>query len=189
MSTTLAINMGVRDISNTIRSQSTLLRSVMQASANALSANMLSDSVMVANATSSSANAIIATLYAIFSGWAPTQASGVTVTGGASAINSTQIDSYASGGYVANPTIAMIGDAPGGEYIVPAMEYQRLFEAQTMNLQIDGSAIQKQISDAVGGITIEPVIIPTRVEVDFDSSEIQAAVHRAIAAELEAMRI
>ena len=189
MSMTMAINQASRDLSNTMRTQAVQTRTVMQAAANSVAINMLSDSVMIANATSSSANAIIGTLYAIFGEWAPTQASSVMISNGLQGNSMADFPSYANGGYVSESTIARVGDAPGGEYIIPAMEYQRMFERQAMNFQIDGGAIQKQISNAIGGITIEPVVIPTRVVVDFDSSEIQAAIHRAIAIELESVRI
>lgn len=55
------------------------------------------------------------------------------------------IPRLAQGGFVSRPTLAVVGDAPGGEYVIPARQMRRQAEPQTINLNVklmlDGRAL------------------------------------------------
>lgn len=102
------------------------------------------------------------------------------LAGSGSSYSTGYIYGFSKGGYASNPTLAMVGDSPGGEYMVPA---QRLDEFVTgyMNRKqthLDAGNMQSQLFDAVSSLNIPAIRLP--ITIDIDSEAIYEAVEYAI---------
>lgn len=86
---------------------------------------------------------------------------------------------YSEGGYASRPTIALVGDSPGGEFMVPRDRVGEFVNSYMSHQQtkIDGSGMGSQLMDAVGSLNVPAIHIP--VVVDIDSEAIFEAVEYA----------
>jgi TP901 family phage tail tape measure protein len=86
---------------------------------------------------------------------------------------------YSEGGYASRPTIALVGDSPGGEFMVPRDRVGEFVNSYMSHQQtkIDGSGMRSQLMDAVGSLNVPAIHIP--VVVDIDSEAIFEAVEYA----------
>ncbi|MCK9569718.1 hypothetical protein M0R72_12315 [Candidatus Pacearchaeota archaeon] len=159
-----SVTQGANNIINTMKSQGTADRTTMLTSANVVSAAMSSNAAYLSYSISAAASSIVNALYEVFG----------------------TMQSFASGGYVDRPTLAIIGDAPGGEYVVPASEHGMV---HTTALHLDTSGLQTQVNAAIGNVSVSPIYVPVQVVVDIDSSQVQNAVHQALAVELDNLRL
>ena len=87
--------------------------------------------------------------------------------------------SYSTGGYASHPTLAIVGDSPGGEFMVPRDRVGEFVNSYMAHQQtkIDGSGMRSQLMDAVGSLNVPAIHIP--VVVDIDSNAIFEAVEYA----------
>ena len=86
---------------------------------------------------------------------------------------------FSEGGYASHPTLAIVGDSPGGEFMVPRDRVGEFVNSYMAHQQtkIDGSGMRSQLMDAVGSLNVPPIHIP--VVVDIDSEAIFEAVEYA----------
>lgn len=82
--------------------------------------------------------------------------------------------SYSEGGYVDSPTFAVVGDSPGGEYMVPAEKLDNFLMSMSQSntsigLSLDSSEIQSQLQNAIGGLSTPTIPIRLAFEVDSES--------------------
>ena len=61
------------------------------------------------------------------------------------------IPRLAQGGYVARPTLAIVGDAPGGEYVTPARQMRQRSQPMVIRLvvELDGQPLRGRIKETV----------------------------------------
>lgn len=87
--------------------------------------------------------------------------------------------SYSTGGYASHPTLAIVGDSPGGEFMVPRDRVGEFVNSYMAHQQtkIDGSGMRSQLMDAIGSLNVPAIHIP--VVVDIDSEAIFEAVEYA----------
>lgn len=88
--------------------------------------------------------------------------------------------SFSEGGYVDRPTFAIVGDSPGGEYMVPANKLNSFLNSMTSNAgaSLDSSGMQAQLQNAISSLSIPP--IPIRLTFDVDSESVRAMLTDAL---------
>ncbi|WP_243103747.1 phage tail tape measure protein [Dehalobacter sp. MCB1] len=84
---------------------------------------------------------------------------------------------FSEGGYADRPTFAMVGDSPGGEYMVPAEKLDNFLMGMSQSnasvgLSLDSSTLQEQLQQAVRSISVPAIPVP--VKLSFDSEAIKS---------------
>lgn len=84
------------------------------------------------------------------------------------------LGSFAEGGYVDRPGYALIGDSPGGEFMIPAQKMTSLLNSMQaqVGVSFDASGIEQQIQGALQNISVQPLRVPVALE--FDSQAARA---------------
>ncbi len=86
--------------------------------------------------------------------------------------------SYSEGGYVDKPTFAVVGDSPGGEYMVPAEKLDNFLMGMSQSnasvgLSLDSSSLQEQLQQAVRSISVPAIPVPVKLSFDSDAIKSQ----------------
>lgn len=104
-----------------------------------------------------------------------------TTTAGSSSFSGYSSISYAGfseGGYADKPTFALVGDSPGGEYMVPAGKLDQFLSMNaasnaSIGLSLDSSSLQDQIQKAVQSISVPAIPVPVKLSFDPESIKSQ----------------
>lgn len=88
--------------------------------------------------------------------------------------------SFSEGGYVDRPTFAIVGDSPGGEYMVPAEKLDSFLMGMSKDnsLSLDSTGMQSQLQSAISSLSIPP--IPVRLAFEVDSEAVRAMLTDAL---------
>lgn len=178
-----------------LKSMSVLDRAAMTATGATITGSIASASGQIISAISEAASRIVD---AMSGGSGGGEASGVSGTSGSGSSMGayTSMNQYggyyfAEGGYVDQPTIAMIGEGGEGEYIVPESKMfnliQNLSGSVNVSVGFDISDASRELESALAGLSIPAIQVPLAITID--ASEIQAAVQQALAIALDNLRL
>jgi TP901 family phage tail tape measure protein len=176
--------------SNNMMARHTVLNAALQTTTNAAAQT-------VSTAVGSAADAIIAVLYELLGamgggggessgggsgggggGYSPTFSD--FGTGGGPYWNTTPF--FSEGGYASKAMLAVVGDSPGGEYMVPAQKLES-FLATMSSAHMDTTGLQDQIR----GMEMPAVHVP--VVLDVDSTYLKATIERVLYEVFENVRV
>jgi len=177
----MAIQTGITSISQRINATGNSINLSAQTNARGITANASANASGINSTISAAASMIVEAINNIGGGGGGGGGYGSTVdygtssggTGGVAGFVGGYWDGvpgYASGGYVDRPTLAMIGEGTGGEYVVPENDMQQILSMSALSnlsvsASIDVTGMQSQLQAAIDSVSVSPLVIP----VAFDS--------------------
>ena len=191
-----ATTTATRQISQDVKNVSALDRTMISATGTAISANVISSATSINATISQSAANIMEVLREVMgsSGGAGGYGSGSSsegmTSGGMQGMSLNDFPQYADGGFIDRPTLTWVAEAGEGEYIIPESNMQNLVRnlGSSVNVAVgfDISGAASELESALSSLSIPTIQVP--ISIAFDASEIQAAIHQALAIELDNLR-
>jgi hypothetical protein len=181
MAIQLAINQGITIVNQRISATGNSINLSAQSNARGITTNASANATGINSTISAAASMIVEAINNIDGGGGSGGGYGSTVdygtssggTGGVAGFVGGYwegVPGYASGGYVDRPTLAMIGEGTGGEYVVPENDMQQILSMSALSnlsvsASIDVTGMQSQLQAAIDSVSVSPLVIP----VAFDS--------------------